>query len=66
MSYGGIDIEWLIVGEMMKLKKLTEEELAAKIPEYAGQEISFRLLRAELESRGLLDKYIEKDPELWL
>ena len=66
MSYGGLDMEWLIVAEMLRLKENTDQELLDMLPRYKDNDIQINLIENELSNRGTLDKYRKEYPELWL
>ena len=66
MSYGGLDMEWLIMAEMARLKEKIDQELLDMLPRYKDNELKIRLVENELKDRGTLDKYRKEYPELWL
>lgn len=66
MSYGGLDMEWLIMAEMLRLKENTDQELLDRIPRYKANDIQINLIENELSNRGTLDKYRKEYPELWI
>lgn len=66
MSYGGLDMEWAIVEEMLRLRKNSDQELLDMLYKYKDNTLKVLIVENELKDRGTLDKYRKEYPELWI
>lgn len=64
--FDAIGIEWLILSASQRYKRMSEEELVARLEVYSKGSIKFRLVEDELESRGLLDKHNRESAKSWI
>lgn len=66
MSWGAVDMEWLVMVEMDRLAKKSDGELVERLKEVAGQGVTLKLVGQELDKRGMLNKVKKEYPELWV
>jgi len=64
--WGAVGIEWLVMREMGRVRGMSNAELVDHMLQLDKTGINLKIVKQELENRGMLDKIIKKYPEVWL